>query len=207
MSPSVSALRNRAKRRKFFRMHPDFRLEGRPGYRVENEKTLTGGIGVLGPPLKRRGFPEYPELPRVLFDKKLGRPVRDLEQCSSYWLVSDRMKTVLETVDPEGCALVRCDVRLGDGTPGPLYWLCDVLRVLDALDETNSEVKIYDEPEGKSYDFMGGTRFFFKEDIIGSAHIFRMAYAQLEIICDQQTKDACKVGGLKGIRFRDAAEY
>ena len=79
--------------------------------------------------------------------------------------------------------------------------------VLDALDETNSEVKIYDEPEGKSYDFMGGTRFFFKEDIIGSAHIFRMAYAQLEIICDQQTKDACKVGGLKGIRFRDAAEY
>lgn len=94
---SANTSRRRAKPRKFFVMAPDIRLGGRPRYRIENEKTLTGGKILLAP-VGRRGFPEYPEAPRVLLDKTLRRPMRDLQLCSSYWLVSDKAKAVLEVV-------------------------------------------------------------------------------------------------------------
>jgi Protein of unknown function (DUF1629) len=165
------------------------------------------GRRILGPEPEQRGFPNYPEPPRLLFDKTLGRPPRDLELCSEYWLISDRLKTVLEAVDPAGVAFVRCEVRLRGGEPGPTYWLCDVVRVLDAVDEMASRLGIYDARGRKIYSLAGGASLVFKEDVVGSAHIFRMAYLKPQVIGDQQLKDSCKAAGLKGITFVDAANY
>src|SRR5205807_9981135 len=67
------------KSRKFYRMGPDLRSGGAPGWKLENESLLLQGELALGPPAGRRGFPEYPEPPRFLFDKKLGRLPRDIE--------------------------------------------------------------------------------------------------------------------------------
>jgi hypothetical protein len=36
---------------------------------------------------------------------------------------------------------------------------------------------------------------------------FRMDYAETTIICDHVLKDVCKAAGVKGIMFRDAANY
>jgi len=91
------------KARKFYRMGPDLRVGGAPGYRVENVMTLTGGRPVLVPPEGRRGFPEYPEVALLIIDRKLGRALRDLELCESYWLVSDHMKSV--SGGSRGCCL------------------------------------------------------------------------------------------------------
>jgi hypothetical protein len=33
--------------------------------------------------------------------------------------------------------------------------------------------------------------------------VFRLAYGEVWIFCDQELKDACKAAGLKGIRFRE----
>src|SRR5262249_18496469 len=151
--------------------------------------------------------PAYSEPPRVLIDRKLGRPLRDLELCNEYWLVSDKLKIVLETADPKGSAFVRCDTHLRGGEPGPSYWLCDVVRVLDAVDEEESQLKIYDEEYHKSYSLSGGARLIFKEETVGSAHIFRMAYFRPAVICDQFLKDACMAARLKGPTFKDAANY
>ena len=52
-----------------------------------------------------------PEPPLLVIDTREGRVPADLEVYSSYWLVSGQLKQVLETVDPEGCAFVKCDVR------------------------------------------------------------------------------------------------
>jgi hypothetical protein len=210
MSDQVATATKRVpkpKARKFYKMDPDFGLGGAPGFRIENKPNLLLGRRILGPEPGQRGFPKYPEPPRLLFDKKLGRPPRDLELCSEYWLISDRMKTVLEAVDQAGFAFARCEVRLRGGEPGPAYWLCDVVRVLDAVNEMASRLRIYDEQGHKTYSLVGGASLIFKEDVIGSAHIFRIAHAKSVVICDQHLKDSCKAAGLKGISFRDVANY
>jgi hypothetical protein len=133
----------------------------------------------------------------------------DWEIYHAYWVVSDPMKSVLETLDPEGVTFVRCETRHPDGSAGPTCWLCDVIRVLDAVDEQRSRVKIEYDPTGshKRYDLMGGADLFFREEIVGAAHIFRLRFLLPKIICDQSMKDVCKDAGLKGIGFREAAKY
>jgi hypothetical protein len=196
------------KARNFYRTGPDLRVGGVPGYLIENVMALTGGRPVLVPPEGRRGFPEYPEAPLLVIDRKLGRPLRDLELCESYWLVSDRMKRVLESVDPAGVAFLRCTVRMADGTAAPTYWFCDVVRVLDAVDEAASTLRIHldQRDDRKVYSFSGGASLVFREDVVGDAHIFRLAYLEPEVIGDQVLKDACKAAELKGITFKDAAK-
>jgi hypothetical protein len=115
------------------------------------------------------------------------------------------MKTVLESVDPEGFAFLQCEVRLANGEPGPVSWLCDVLRILDAIDEAASRVQIKYLPQynAKVYQLAGGANLVFREHIIGAAHIFRLAHLRPVIFCDEQVKDACKAAGLKGVHFKE----
>ncbi|WP_376717387.1 imm11 family protein [Bradyrhizobium sp. 62B] len=68
-------------------------------------------------------------------DRSLGRAPADWELFHDYRLVSDRMKSLLETLDSEGVRFVRCETRYQDGRAAPTYWLCDVIRVLDAVDK------------------------------------------------------------------------
>lgn len=73
---------------------------------------------------------------------------------SGYWLVSDRLRQVMETVDAGAFAFVEADYRLVDGSKGPSRLLCDVVRTLDPLDEEASQlnVEISDEfQDGKFY--------------------------------------------------------
>jgi hypothetical protein len=196
------------KARKFYVIGPSLRAGGASGYEIENEGKLLEGRLALGPPPGRRGFPDYPEPPRLRIDKKLGsRPPGDLQVYGEYWLISDAMKTMLETCDPDACAFVKCDVQPAEAAPGSGFWLCDVVRVLDALEESASKVEIGHEADGKRYSFVGRTSLIFKEDVIARARIFRMAHMEPTIICDQQLKDACKTAGLKGIQFRDASDW
>ncbi|WP_422678576.1 imm11 family protein [Bradyrhizobium ottawaense] len=51
-----------------------------------------------------------------------------------------------------------------------------------------------------------GNKLVFREAAIGNAHIFRMAYDEATVICDQEFKDACKSAGLRRIRFRDPSK-
>jgi len=203
---TVNATRRtrKPKARKFYQIGPDFRLGGPPGLKLANEDALKEGRFLLS--MQEPGFPEFPDTPRFVFDKKLGRPPRDIEQYETYWFISDRMKEAIEAVDAEAFAFVPCDVRFADNTVGPTYWLCDVMRVLDALDEPASRLKILDDCGHKLYSLAGGATLIFKEDVVGSAHIFRMAHLKAEIFCDQQLKDACNAANLKGVKFRDAAQ-
>jgi hypothetical protein len=203
MSDSSKPIR-RPKARKFFDVGPNYRTGGAPPYEIENRKVLIWeGLTVFVSHPYRRGFPNYPEPPRVLLNKKAHRPIRDLEDCSGYWLISDRAKQLFEALDPEGFAFVKCEARFTDGDAGPTLWLCDVVRVLDALDEASSAgVATRYESDGKKYSFsFGSTSLVFKEDVVRDAHIFRMAYFKPKVISDQYLKDACKAAGLKGISF------
>ena len=193
----------RSKARKFYETGPAW-TGGAPPYKIGNESTLAMGQLVLTALPDRRGFPDFPEAPLVLADKKSHRPLRDLEACHDFWLISERAKQVLERVDPEAFTFVKCEVRFATGEPGPDYWFCDVVRVLDALDEAESRFRVISSsPKRKSYHFVS---LAFREDAVGSARIFRMSQQLSDIICDQSVKDACKTAGLKGFRFKDATD-
>jgi hypothetical protein len=184
------------KGRKFCRMGMTDRRP--PDMVLENRETVLQGMRILRG--SKPGFPKLPETPRYYIDP----PPCDLEQNQGYWLVSDRMKQVLEAVDADAFAFVKSDVRLRNGEPGLVYWLCDVMRVLDALDEAKSRVATYmDGFNEKAYDLLVplGAKLVFQDDAVGSAHIFRMAYYEAGIVCDEVLKDACKSARLKGIRF------
>ncbi len=212
MSTHKTAPVRRPGKRKFYHMTFNYR-GGPPGLRLQNRDVLAPDDKVLHAPPGRRGFPNYPEPPRFLFDRKLGRTPRDLELFNAYSLASDRTKIVFQAIDPDAFVFVRCEVTVPQGKyDGPSYWLCDVVRVLDALDETRSRLTIerrgqpdYSYAGEKHYSIAGATELVFKQDAIGNAHVFRMAYGQRTVICDDVLRDACRAAGLTGIRFRDAS--
>ncbi|MDE5443756.1 DUF1629 domain-containing protein [Bradyrhizobium sp. CSA207] len=201
-NPKSSTRRSNPDQRKFYHITFDYLRGGSLGFHMENEGVLPDEVG---------GLTGMIEPPRFMFKKSLGRMPRDLEIYRRYWLISDRAKLVFESIDPEGFSFVPCTVRTPRGAwEGSPYWLCDVVRVLDALDESKTRVKSsirddrrYEDFGRKVYEFTGETELIFREEVIGNAHIFRMAYYDSRIICDGELKDACKSAGLKGLLFRD----
>ena len=201
MESRSSTKRAGARRKKFYEIIP-YRRCVALDFTWENEDLFAAGFEYLS---------DLDEVPRFVFNKSRGTLPRDIERCYEGWLISDRTRAVFEFVDPKAFSFVRCAVRTRKGIwDGPQYWLCKVLRVLDALDETRSRVRIgvRDDPRyrdlgQKYYDLFRGAELVFREDLIGSAHVFRMAHYESCAICDQEMKDACKSAGLRGLLFKD----
>jgi hypothetical protein len=195
------------KKRKFYTV--GYKIATRvSGFHLLNGGNLfKGGPPTFLPPLGQRGFRDYPERPVFLSDVKLGRLHWDIEGYSGYWLISDRMKLVLQGADPEAFAFLQCDVRTPDGKDAPVRWFCDVIRVLDALDEARSAVAIGTADDGsRVYNFGYGASLTFNESVVGNSHIFRMKYNESTIVCDEAFKQACKSANVVGISFQPTAE-
>ena len=192
---------------KFFVIAASFWGGGKiSGLEIANKKTLRlPGTFMIEPP---NGDPhQYPERPHLVHVPKLGGLPRDFEDIFGMWIVSEALKHVFESVDPEGFAFAACDFTLADGTSGPQYYFCNVLRTLDALDEGASKLKIEigDFVNGKYYDRSGGANIVFKESMVGAAHVFRTPFAPT-VFCDRVLHDAVIVADVKGVRFADAAD-
>ncbi|WP_157803311.1 DUF1629 domain-containing protein [Brucella pituitosa] len=196
--------------RKFYEFGPDL-TGGGPGHGLEfvnEEKLLTPPRIIVQP--AEGGFPVLKEKPHIAYYSELGDAPRDLEGgMSGYWFISERLKEIFEKVDPDGFAFAECDYTLPDGSIGPKHYLCDVIRTLDALDEETSVMNaptIYPTGE-KVYDFTGKTSLQFREQIVKSAHVFRLEYLKPLTICDSLLFDACgSAPKLTGIRFRDVTK-
>jgi hypothetical protein len=177
----------------------------RADFEVENLSVLRMGALALYPPEGERGFPAYPEKPHIVICKrKSGPPPSDIELYHSYWLISDRLKRLFESFDPSAFAFQTCDVTLRDGSPGPAYWLCDVVRVLEAFGEkTLQEIRQYREQTGNKYiGLMSGSKnLVFNEATIGTSRVFVTPYSPRTCFCDQVLKDACNAADLRGLAF------
>ena len=188
------------KKRKFFIVRE--RILVRPTY------DLVGGPSLImtgfAPLPEQRGFCDNSNIPTFVFEGKIER---DFEQYDGYWLISDRMKRFLERFDPDAFAFLKCKVQLSSGASAPVRWLCDVVRVLDALDEEKSEIRIGKTYTGKKiYIFPFGASLEFKGEAAGPHHVFRMMHFSRMIICDDEMKAACKAAGLSGLSFIEAAK-
>jgi hypothetical protein len=202
-STQKAAKQRKPKARKFYIIDCGYSAK-RINWEVENLDVLLAGAAVLYPPEGKRGFPAYRETPRLVIGKRSNAsPPKDIEPFHSYWLISDRLKVLFESIDPQAFAYQACDVELRDGSIGPVYWLCDVVRVLDAfVPGTVEDMRTYRERTGKIYrGFRNDTTLVFNEDLIGDSHVFRTPYSFMDVFCDQILKEACKQAGIKGIRF------
>jgi len=201
---------------KFFLLEPDSTRGGRGhGVVFENvQKLRTPPRLILRP--REGGFPKMSETPLLVYSEKKGDPPQDLEGgMSGYWLVSERLKNVFERIDPEGFEFAACDYRLEDGSAGPRYFLCDVVRVLDAVDEGSSKltVEVSEEfPAGRFYDLTGGWSLVFRSEVVSEAHVFRTPYSGDLVICDRVLRDAIVKAGIyggvrsNGLWFTDASD-
>jgi hypothetical protein len=196
-------------RGKFFTISSSFRGDGKGvGWDFVNyEKLRSPETKMFESP---NGDPnQYPERPHLAYVKKWGRMPRDLEVLASKWVVSEVLKQVFEAIDPEGFAFAPCDFTLVDGAPGPQYYLCNVIRVIDALDESRSKVKIKYErdyqtgEDVKLYSVVGGASLNFNEKVIGDVHIFRQPRLGTDAICDITLYEAIKKACLNGVEFCD----
>lgn len=192
---------------KYFVIEPSYWGGGKfPGLEIANENRLAlPGAHTVEP---SSGDPDqYPERPHLIHVPETGGLPRDFENLFGIWIVSEALKRVFESVDPEGFAFAACDFTLADGTPGPQYYFCGVLRTLDALDEGASRlrIKVGDYVNGKLYKIAGGANLVFRKDVVGAAHIFRTPFTDV-VFCDRVLRDAVVVADLKGVAFADAID-
>lgn len=203
---------NSPKMGEFYVINPD--LES-PLHEVEftNSDVLRpSGRGIIRP--ESGGFPQFSESP-LLTDTVPEGSLNDFQIAfEGYWLVSDRLKRVFEAVDPEGFQFVQCELVCFDGSVGPLYYLCDVIRTLDAVDEDASDVRVLTEGyvNGKFYRLAGGARLAFKKEFVNGAHVFRSPFNDALIVCDRVMRDALVEHGIgvlegnSGMTLDDAAD-
>ncbi|MCD0244642.1 DUF1629 domain-containing protein [Xanthomonas melonis] len=190
---------NQPRKWEFFELLPDARRGGRGhGVIFENEQALLSPPRLILKP-DEGGFPALRETPRLVYIPSEGDLPQDLEGgFSGYWLVSKRLRQVMESVDTHAFVFADVDYRLADGSKGPAVFLCDVVRTLDALDEETSDldIKISDDYEhGKYYSLAGGSRLAFKRDVLGEAHVFRLPFHD-GVFCDRVFKDAVEAAGI-----------
>lgn len=157
------------------------------------------GINLFVWPKKERGFDRYPESPTFLLT---GKDKRDFWQYCYYWFINERMKDFLERYDPTAFEFLKCEIKLSDGSSGPAHWLCDVVRVRDALVEEKSPgMDVNADTIGQKYYNLGTGVLTFDEDVVGPHHVFHLMHSQHYAVCDEDFKRACKDAGLKGITF------
>ncbi|WNH52742.1 DUF1629 domain-containing protein [Stenotrophomonas oahuensis] len=200
----------------YYLLRPDVTRGGKGlGVEFVNEDRLRTPPRLILRP-EGGGFPPMHETPILQYVPKLGHAPEDMEDgMSGYWLVSDRLKQVFQSVDPSGFEFVECEYRLPDGSEGPRYHLCDVVRTLDALDESASRLTVEhsDEfPEGKFYNLLGGASLRFRKDVVDDSHVFILPYSGDLVICDRALRDAVIAAGMgvegrsRGVWLTDAAD-
>ncbi|MEN5096506.1 DUF1629 domain-containing protein [Stenotrophomonas sp. TWI1409] len=100
-------------------------------------------------------------------------------------------------------------LRLVDGSPGPRYFLCDVVQERDALDEQASTVSIEngpDFPSGRFYDVVGGSRLVFRPEALAGAHLFLTPHSYFAF-CDGMLREAIAAAGIDVEQGRDGVSF
>lgn len=197
---------------KYFVLAPSYWSDGiGPGLVIVNEEKLTRpGMYTMDPP---NGDPlQYSERPCLVHVPEEGGVPREFEELAGIWIISEPLKRVFESVDPEAFVFTACDYTQADGSSGRQYYLCNVVRSLDALDREASRVKtkhnrnfITGEDE-IFYSVLGGASLVFREASVGEAHVFRQTQMAIDPVCDRVMYEALCAANLDGVELRDAAE-
>ncbi|HAL22807.1 MAG TPA: hypothetical protein DCP40_08780 [Stenotrophomonas sp.] len=197
----------------FYLVTPDTRGGGRGrGLVLENKQDIPLARH-LSLPLGSGGLSGLRDVPCLRYDSSIGEMPRDLEGgFKGYWLVSEAFKNVLERVDPEGFEFKKCAFVSADFSADHAFFLCEVVRTLDAIDQAASSVEVLVDgyPNGKFYDIAGGANLAFRKDVVAGSHVFRTPFTA-DVYCDRVMRDAMIESGFgntpltRGVWLMDAA--
>jgi len=175
------------------RLQPD-------GGRLTLKKAWPDGVGVL--PRGPWTLPDYLEPPHFVFDRSLGRPPHDFDVQDGLFLISAKMKSLLEELAPDACDYRPCVTSYRNGKPGPELWVGSVVRAFtDAVDLENSNIKVSGYGFYMAPMYPQQAKFAFKPEVIGSANVFRLAETPFYPFCDEHFRARCREAGIKGIAF------
>jgi Protein of unknown function (DUF1629) len=175
----------------------------------QDEVCKDSGSVILSPPSTwDRGFRPYAVRPRFRISKRLGRMPPDVENYVSYWFISDAAKRFLDDFSPTDFVYLAIDVQVDPGCEPAIWWLCDIVNVLDAIDEEQSVGlrPIVGDTGRKVHNNVIWASTVFDESVVGKHNVFRPATSPDPIVCTGRFKDAFKKAGLTGQSFPPAFE-
>lgn len=188
--------------RRYFQLSLDMGIRGAPLRIWVNDEELRKGFDPDAfKPFRNLHFRSPP---KIAFDRKKGRGrVSDADTIMlGIWLVSDRLKALMERLDPEAFAFVQAEVDYSNfDEPGPALWFCDIVRMLDCVDEEHSVIRYQKGISWKNYLDLIDVKM--RPEVVGPAHAFRLKFSTLTQIVDDVFVDAVKKEKITGFRFVD----
>lgn len=201
--------------RKFYVLESDPRYSGPPEFEWINDSDCA-------PPLGRRvgkytgkhefgvGIASYEETPRLVFRKSIKK-LHDIEPMTDPMYFSDRMKNLLESMDPEAFEWLQVEAVQGrriekvpDLAP---FWFGDVIRILDCVDEVNSDIEHYKIDWGENIRrYKRINRLKIRSDLPSNYRVFRLHNSFRTIIVDDSVKDAIEESKYFGSVFKEIGE-
>ncbi len=134
------------------------------------------------------GLPIFAEHPVFVVDRPLNQKKPLFEVFNGRrdtLVVNERAKRILEGTDAQAFAFCEVDVKLCDGKPGPPYWLCDVIRVIDAFDrEAFGGARVTQADPYRYVISPYREKNLFKRSAIDAAHFFRLLHSPGGVYCD-----------------------
>jgi Protein of unknown function (DUF1629) len=154
-----------------------------------------------------RGFRPYAVRPRFKISKRLGRRPPDVTNHGDYWFISGAAKRFLDAFCSDDFVHQEIDVEVDAGYEPADWWLCDVVHVLDAVDEKRSErLHTTVNDVGQKLHSILYASTVFDERIVDDHNVFRPKTSPSTIVCTARFKDAFVSAGLKGQTFLPAFE-
>jgi hypothetical protein len=182
------------------------RLKKRIFFRIEASDRPAAGFEILSKmpvrtPSSPLGVPKFSEPPQLILNRKLGKPLTDMEPFGSFWIVSANLKKVLQQFDVNAAEFAEFKVTHHGDAGAHKYWLCDIVRIIDALDEDASVFSVNIVTGGGQYYALHNSKLSFRPEIEKDVHVFRVQQNSAEIFCDEEFKMACSDAGVKGMSF------
>jgi hypothetical protein len=145
------------------------------------------------------GFPLGMPRPMITFHRRLGTtPPADIYMASrDTFTVSDRAKELFERLDPAAFEFVEADTLLADGSAGPKHWVMDIVRTVNAIDDTRPGADIW-APGIAAYKTTEPN--VFREDRLGGVRVFRLPGGYTKL-CDGEFKRMFEDAGLIATAF------
>jgi hypothetical protein len=198
--------RSAAKPRRFFVL--GWAAHARPaGLELLNKEVLFGERSAIfmPPELTRRGFRDYPARPAFRISTRLGRRPDDIERMDEFWLVSAQAKQVLAGIAGSDFWFLPVDTIVEGDETRQTWFLCDVVTMLDAIDEPRSRVRVSVDDRGERIHLISPLDCLaFDETVVGTHRLFRLTTNFRAVICDDVVRSAVRSAKLKGLMFRDA---
>lgn len=197
----------RKKTRKYYLLQPKWTASA-PCYSLENAEELkaTGELSLMTSPVPYEpGFRNWPVRPRFRIAKTRRGSMKDMEDIGDFLLISQRAKEVLAGLSDTDFRFLAVDTEVAPGEPPRPSWLCEVMPLLDAVDEARSRVYVGQSTDGRRIHLPDGlSSLVFDEAVIDGHHAFRLATSYSTIVVDETFRHALKQAGLTGLSFRDA---